>query len=41
MGLDKQVEDKYIIIQRKGAVRPWVLHIVGDLLFENTLQNIN
>lgn len=35
------MEDKYIIVQRKGAVGPLVLHIVGDLLFESTFQNIN
>lgn len=41
MGLDKQVEDKYIAVQRKGAVRPLLLHIVGDLLFERIYRNIN
>lgn len=41
MGQDKQVEEKYIIVQRKGAVGPLVLDIVGDLLFESTFQNTN
>lgn len=35
------MEDKYITIHRKGAVGSLVLHIVGDLLFESTFQNIN